>query len=210
MKPTQPSLLELRISLSGIKPIVWRRIALPNTSTFFELHVAIQDAFEWTDLHLHQFFTASPFQRMNLYKRIGFPMGDGMDDDLLDERTILLSKYLRTQGDELWYEYDFGDSWMHKITVNHTVQPIPNEKYPRLLDGAGSVPPEDSGGIGGYEHLLEVLKNPKNPEHNDMLEWLSIEKAEEFELPVFDPKNITFRDPKQALKEFEKQLPEFQ
>lgn len=198
-------MLQLKVTLVGSQPSVWRSIAVVDQSMFFDLHIVIQDAFGWTDSHLHQFFTANPFKRNSLYEQIGFPM-EGDDEDKLDERNIALSKYLHAPGNQMWYEYDFGDSWMHEISLEKILQPEHNATYPQILSGAGAIPPEDCGGIGGYAHLLDVLAHTKNPEHKNMLEWLGIDKPEEFHTENFNPNHVRFRDPKKALKAFEKQF----
>ena len=62
MKKDRP-IYQLKISLSGSRPLIWRRILIPSDVSFFDLHVAIQDAMGWFDSHLHQFFIGSPYAR---------------------------------------------------------------------------------------------------------------------------------------------------
>ena len=169
-------------------------------STFFDFHVAIQDAFGWQDSHLHQFFTAFPYGRNRDYQVIAYPMPEM--EDVIDERKVKLSKWLKKPKDKLWYEYDFGDTWIHEIALEKILKSEPNAEYPQLLDGAQACPPEDCGGMGGYEHLLEVLADPKDEEHEDMLDWLGIEKPQEFDPVHFDKKEVKFRDPQKALKQY--------
>ena len=69
----------------------------------------------------------------------------------------------------------------------------PKEQYPRLVDGANACPPEDCGGPGGYAHLLEVVADPKDEEHDEMIQWLGIENSEEFDPTSFNPKHVVFR-----------------
>lgn len=40
------------------------------------------------------------------------------------------------------------------------------------LDGARSCPPEDCGGPRGHAELLQVVTDPRHPEHRDAVEWL--------------------------------------
>jgi hypothetical protein len=73
----------------------------------------------------------------------------------------------------LGYEYDFGDSWNHQITVEKILTPDPAAATVALcLDGARACPPEDCGGPWGYDNLLKILRNPKHEEHESMKEWL--------------------------------------
>ena len=199
----QSNVLQLKIILMGSRPPIWRSLLIPGDENFFFLHVAIQDAFGWTDSHLHQFHTADPYRQRGEYEQIGFPVPEM---DLTDSRKTKLSDRLRKPKDKIWYEYDFGDSWIHKITVEKIAVSDPKMKYPHLADGANACPPEDCGGIGGYGHLLEVLANPKDEEHEDMLEWLGIDSPTYFNPKYFEKKEVKFRDHKKVLKEYEKQF----
>ena len=104
------------------------------------------------------------------------------------------------------YEYDFGDTWMHEVKVEKIIPLDSKIIYPHLVDGEMACPPEDCGGLGGYYELLEILKNPKAKEHKDMLEWLGIKSATDFDTTSFDPKDIKFRDSNKVLKQYEKRF----
>jgi hypothetical protein len=197
------NILRLKITLAGSRPSIWRSILIPANISFFDLHIAIQDAFGWLDCHLHQFHTTEPYKRGSMHRNIiGFPMPEM--EDVLDERHITLSEWLKVPKSKIWYEYDFGDTWMHEIKVEKIIPPDSKTRYPYLVDGANACPPEDCGGLGGYYHLLEVLRNQKNKKHKDMLEWLDIESAKEFNPEYFNKKDIKFRNPKKILRQYEK------
>lgn len=198
--PTHAKLLQLKIILIGSKPAIWRELVVPGNYSLFDLHAAIQDAFAWHDCHLHQYFTESPYQRNSGYERIAVPMPEL--DDVIDERKEKLSAWFRRPKNALWYEYDFGDRWMHEVTLEKTLPPHKTFKVPLLLDGARACPPDDCGGIGGYYDLLETLASPKSPDHKDMLEWMGIETAAEFDPEKFDKKKVKFHNPKRRLKAF--------
>ena len=112
------------------------------------------------------------------------PWGD--EEQPGDERKVKLRERLSKPGDRIAYEYDFGDSWEHEILLEKIVEPEKGVEYPICIGGKRACPPEDCGGIGGYERLLEVLANPKDEEHADMLEWLGLESADEFDPAEFD------------------------
>jgi hypothetical protein len=192
----QHAILQLKVTLIDTDPPVWRRILVPAEFSFADLHAALQDAMGWTDSHLHQFFTASPFERNAAYRRISLPMPD-MDlpgeEKALDERKEKLSRWLAKQKDAVFYEYDFGDSWMHEVMLETTLVEQARGQYPQLVDGANACPPEDCGGPGGYAHLREVLADPDNDEHDEMLDWLDINEPKEFDPTRFDPKRVVFR-----------------
>src|SRR4030067_2149069 len=164
--PPHPKLLQLKITLIGSKPTIWREMIVPAGYSFFDLHVAIQDIFDWHDCHLHQYFTESPYQRKTEYLRIAIPMPEL--EDVIYERKEKLSQWFKKSKDTLWYEYDFGDSWMHEVRLKKIFPPHKTFRAPLLLDGERACPPDDCGGIGGYYDLLETLANPKSPDHKDM------------------------------------------
>lgn len=195
--------LQFKITLIGSKPPIWRRILIPANAAFFALHVAIQDAMEWEDSHLHQFHTTEPYKRNSTDRNvIGLPMPEM--EDVLDERKVKLSEWLKEPKSKVWYEYDFGDTWMHEVKVEKIIPFDSRIKYPHLVDGEMACPPEDCGGLGGYYELLEILKNPKTKKHKDMLEWLGIESAADFNQASFNAKEIKFRDSEKVLKQYEK------
>lgn len=53
--PTTVRGFRIRLSLSGTKPPVWRRLAVPGDLTLDKLHTVIQAAMGWMDSHLHSF-----------------------------------------------------------------------------------------------------------------------------------------------------------
>ncbi|MGZ3646722.1 MAG: plasmid pRiA4b ORF-3 family protein [Ktedonobacteraceae bacterium] len=91
--------------------------------------------------------------------------------EMKDDRRVQLQKIAHEEGTSFIYEYDFGDGWRHVITVERVEPWTQNLLVPRCLDGARACPPEDCGGIGGYEHLLTTLRDPHYPEHKEMRAW---------------------------------------
>lgn len=196
---------QLKIVLIGSKPVIWRRILMPADSSFFDLHVAIQDSFGWEDSHLQQFFTKNPYGKKRDYQRITFPMPeyDEFEEETRDVRDTQLNSLFKHPKDIVYYEYDFGDSWMHKIKLEK-ILPLEDVEYPTLLDGQNACPPEDCGGLGGYYRLLEVLTNSKHREHKDMMDWMGLEDPTEFDPHAFAKDAVKFRDPKKVLQAYEK------
>lgn len=197
--PEQENLLQFKITLKDSKPPIWRRIVVPEDYTFFDLHVAIQDVFGWTDTHLHQFIIGNPCDRNSPI--ISWPYPD-TEEEAIDERKTKLSDYIKSPKQLFHYEYDFGDGWMHDIIFEKIFAGNAKEKYPQILDGARACPPEDCGGIWGYYDLIEILKNPKHEEFQDKMEWLSLDDPKEFNPEEFDLKEVYFGDPKKVLKEY--------
>lgn len=171
----------LKVVLIGTKPPVWRRLQVPGNANLGWLHTVIQVAMGWTNSHLHQFKAGGAFYSD---PRHHFAEYEG-NPEILDERKFTLQHLAPGEKDTLGYEYDFGDSWEHQITIEKILAPDAQAATVALcLDGARACPPEDCGGIWGYANLLKILKNRKHPEHKSMKEWLGGEFASEaFDLP---------------------------
>lgn len=160
---------QLKVVLKGTKPPVWRRLQVPGNANLGWLHAVLQLALGWTNSHLHQFRIGDQD-----YSDPAFGLDRHEGDPLvLDERKALLMTVAPRAKATLGYEYDFGDSWEHQITVEKILPPDPAAATTaRCLDGARACPPEDCGGVWGYADLLKIIKNPKHEEHASMMEWL--------------------------------------
>jgi len=173
------SIYELKVVLLGAKPLIWRRLRVPGAANLGWLHAVIQVAMGWTNSHLHQFLT-SDARYVDPRQNEDMLLGDEPDRD---EAKAKLMEIAPHEGDQFGYEYDFGDSWEHEITVEKI---LPNEADAATtalcIDGDRACPPENCGGIEGYAELLKTLKNPKHPEHNTMKEWL----GRPFDAEAFD------------------------
>ncbi len=83
-----------------------------------------------------------------------------------------LDKLIPAAGKTFEYLYDFGDGWRHEIKVEKIGPPREDREYPRCVAGKQACPPEDVGGIGGYEDFLAARRTPRHPEHRVYLEWI--------------------------------------
>jgi hypothetical protein len=163
------SLYHLKVVLIGTEPPVWRRLQVPGNASLGWLHAVLQVAMGWTNSHLHQFKAGGEFYSD---PRHHFAEYEG-DPEILDESKFTLQQLAPRAKDSFGYEYDFGDSWEHALTVERILPP--NAKAAKValcVDGARACPPEDCGGICGYGNLLEILKNRMHPEHKDMKDWV--------------------------------------
>jgi len=187
-------ILQFKITLLGIKPQIWRRIQVPVGYSFWDLHVALQDAMGWLDYHLHAFrFHQSARDQI----QIGMPDQFG-DLAILPGWEVALTDYFKDPGDVALYEYDFGDGWDHELLLEGILIKEKRLKYPRCIDGERACPPEDCGGVGGYYNLLEILENPEDEEYKAMVEWLKghLKNYHPYKPDQFDPKKVKFDDPK--------------
>lgn len=161
-----------RVRLLDVNADLWRGFLLKKTATFFDLHVAIQHACDWENCHLFSFVDHDRDSTV-----AGFPGDFGRDEDEPDAAVVKLSDYF-PQETKVFYWYDFGDSWMHEVTLE-------GEDTPRkggvrqLLDGAGVFPPEDCGGAPGYERCVAAATGRgwleefgDEREREQLVEWL--------------------------------------
>lgn len=169
---------QLKISLDGIEPEIWRRFKINSNSTFEDLHIVIQIVMGWENYHLYE------FRNKNFVIGIEPEEDFFSDPDLIPAHTIRISDVLSRKRSNITYTYDFGDSWEHKIVVEDILRDelILN---PVCIGGAMNCPPEDCGGIWGYSELLEIISNKNHPEHKGMLDWLGGD---------FDPQYFNLND----------------
>jgi hypothetical protein len=151
--PTEVCGYRMRLDLHGASPPVWRRLELPGDLTLPRLHDVIQAAMGWHDSHLHRFRTGNDHR--SPYFITGFDLAEG-DDGLLED-DIRLDQVVAAEGDQLWYEYDFGDGWDHVLRVEAVLEEAPATV--RCTGGRMACPPEDCGGLGGYEALAAWVRN---------------------------------------------------
>jgi len=118
--------------------------------------------------------------------RYGEPMAEL---DLSDEARARLDRVLPRAKGAMIYEYDFGDSWEHKVAVEKILDATGGLAVPSCIDGKRCCPPDDCGGIWGYADFLEAIGDPEHPEHDNMMEWA----GEEFDPEHFDPQEVNAR-----------------
>lgn len=165
-----------KIQIKGItKPPVWRKIIVPANFTFLRFHQVIQSAFGWIDYHLFEFED----KKSQGSFRIAVPSEYDFDYDVetLDASKVKLSQILESNTRKLLYVYDFGDNWVHEINL----EAISDGKRKKAicLSAKGSCPPEDCGGIYGYEEMKNIFSTmPDSEEADSYREWLGLDKDE--------------------------------
>lgn len=162
-RPSTEQVYQLDIRLMHIDPPIWRRVLVSGRITLAALHHLVQVVMGWEHSHLYQFFVGTT--------RYGEPDPE-IDDDTQSDRRVRLQDIAREKGASFRYEYDFGDGWQHMITVEDIWPRTDHDIVPRCLDGERACPPEDSGGIGGYAHLLEALRDRRHPDHRRLRTWV--------------------------------------
>ncbi|MBC8003882.1 MAG: plasmid pRiA4b ORF-3 family protein [Verrucomicrobia bacterium] len=172
---------QFKIQLKNItKPPVWRRVVVSEKITFHDLHVVIQTVFGWDDYHLYQFspsgYGSNPV--------IAIPSEGDWEKPEMNAAKTKLNKVFTREKQTFNYIYDFGDDWVHHITLEKI---LPGDvKTPACVAGKGACPPEDCGGPWGYEDLKAILADPNHEEHAEMKEWLGMEEDEQWDADEFD------------------------
>lgn len=193
--------LRLKIKIQDIvKPPVWRVVDVPADYEFFDLHEIIQIVFGWDNYHLWQFRK----------KEHGYDFAirpeDPDDDWGFEEETlsteIQLTCFLKNKGDKILYEYDFGDYWIHEITVEEVIDR--KSAYPILIKSKGDMMIEDIGGAHGYMMWRNYYQNINNYSEEEILNFLhnfsGIETVDEF-LDMMNQYRINNDEINEMLKE---------
>jgi hypothetical protein len=157
------SVYQLKVTLRGTRPPIWRRLAVQADTTLFRLHGILHVAMGWTDTHLHQFQTDG--LRFGVVDR-------EMDRGMMSDRGVTLLQVAPRVGSRLVYEYDFGDGWTHDIAIEKIVDGDAAVVTPTCVDGSRACPPEDCGGVHGYADLLNAIADPGHSRHGELMEWL--------------------------------------
>lgn len=181
-------IIQLKMSLIGSDPVIWRRVLVEKELTFYGLHCVIQQLMGWDDDHMYDFVIDGKrmgdgddidfLSMMDLFKSNN-EVEEELDEDEEDEEGELdeeddnplhqtLEEVLTKVNKKFKYEYDYGDNWEISIQVEKYLDYDKKIEYPRCIDGALNGPPEDCGGIWNYNSIVEALENKKHPDHDDI------------------------------------------
>lgn len=180
--------LTLDVTLKGSPRKVYRQLVVPSDLPLNHLGEILVRAVGWEGYHLNQFIAGKTYY------------AEPSDDDWMmgmqeDARKCTIGSLLSRVKSKIKWEYDFGDSWIHEITLVEKQAVDDNEMVKvQLQKGSGACPPEDCGGVGGYRHLLNVLKNPADEEYEEMIGWLG---------GSFDPKAFSLAAARNRVMEYQ-------
>jgi hypothetical protein len=152
-------IIQLKVRLLRISPMIWRRVLVPSSITLRELHGVLQVAMGWEGIHLFAFdIYAVQYGSFELM--------------MADPRIALSSLDLRANG-KFSYVYDMGAHWAHEVRVEKITTVMPKKAYPVCIGGSGACPPEDCGGPHGYlERRDEADGYDAWQDMEAMVEWL--------------------------------------
>jgi hypothetical protein len=175
-KRASPGVLSLKVTLRDTKPPIWRRILMPGGRNLFDVHMAIQATMGWMDSHLHAFDIG------------GQQYGDPTQmDDLANEERLTLNGIVKSGLTRFRYTYDFGDNWEHDVVIENSSPAHTAKSFPACIGGKRRCPPEDCGGVWGYDELLAILADPAHPQHDEQKEWIGGDfDPEDFSVPDTD------------------------
>lgn len=177
------SVFQIKVTLLDVEPLVWRRLLVPADIKLGQLHFVVNEAMGWTCSHLHSFVVGERVfgdPRLDEDRELGFE----------DERKVKLDGLVQ-EGQTLRYDYDFGDGWQHEILIEKHAKPDTRADYPLCIAGARACPPEDCGGVPGYEGLLRALADSDDEEHDECLTWVG---------GCFDPEGFDVNRTNEALR----------
>jgi len=187
----------LRVELEGIEPVIYRVLLVRGTIGLDLLHAILQVAIGWTNSHLHKFSIGD-----SEYSDPEFNLNEDTFEGqkLVEDETIVnLYEVAPYKGFQFGYEYDFGDSWEHRITVEDI---LPDDGtlvgFAECIDGKRACPPEDCGGVPGYADFVETITDPKSEEYESMLEWVG---------GAFDPEALDIKKVNRFLKKIKWENP---
>jgi len=154
----------LHIKLDHIEPVIWRRVEVPITTSLKGLHDVIQAVMLFKDYHLFEFNAGG--------KRYAVPDPEwDFGADTYAARNVRIGALVDRGITTFNYTYDFGDDWRHSITVEAVTDADPAVEYPRFLDGDRRAPPEDVGGLPGFEDFLIAMSKPRHAQHRKVVDW---------------------------------------
>ncbi|TFF97609.1 MAG: plasmid pRiA4b ORF-3 family protein [Promethearchaeota archaeon] len=174
-KGVKQRLFQLKITLRGINPPVWRRVVLSSYTSFSKLHELIQEYFSWEGYHLHEFYFPHPKNPRDRVRIMGIIEWDE-DVDMsyyhFLANNVRLCDVLSKDQKRVYYLYDFGDNWIHLIQLEKMYPYDERFVGPLCVGGKRAAPPEDSGGPYGFQENLKFLEKLNQESVEGILKWM--------------------------------------
>lgn len=178
---------QFKITIADVtKPKVYRRVTVPGSFNFHDFHLIIQALFGWKDYHLYQFVIRQAAGTMS----IAHPNAD-LGLDYSDSTKVKLKEVFGNAGEKLTYVYDFGDWWKHLVVLEEVTDAKTSSA--RFIDGEGACPPEDCGGVSGFDNFKRAVKFPFHKEHKELRNWVGLKEDEEWDEKNIDAEGIERR-----------------
>jgi hypothetical protein len=159
--PPGQSTFQLRVQLQNIRPIIWRRLLVPGSVHLPKFADMLCAAMGWQNYHLHQFRVGKTLYGMHL---------EDHAEGEIDEKGVSVLQAFRDER-RFFFDYDFGDGWEHEVVIESVSTNPLGLKFAVCVDGQNACPPEDVGGIPGYEEFLGVIADPSHEEYEHYMGW---------------------------------------
>lgn len=175
----------VRVSLKGLSPVIWRKFECPSNISLRHLTELVIELMGWQNEHLNQITTGGDLRYVPYYQH----NSDAGWGEVRYQEENMLADILRKKGETVAWEYDFGDSWRHEIRLSSIEEYKTSDARGIVFkSGRRACPPEDCGGIWGYQELLELHERLKarsrlDAEDRERLEWYDMGRD-------FDPEYI--------------------
>jgi len=179
----------LRVTIKGHKPAIYRKFSVPSNTSLRHLSELIIDLMGWSGGHLNQFRKGNDYYAPAYQCDNEMPVLYGPARNYNQEE-FSISDLLFEIGKTIEWEYDFGDSWCHEVRLSSIEEYAKGEQSISFIKGERACPPEDCGGVWGYEDLLDAYSRfqkytihaGKRPSSEDMdrLSWYGMDMG-------FDP-----------------------
>ena len=161
-------IVQLKIETKHIKPSIWRKILVPFTISFNELHEIIMILFGFEGYHLFSFHE----------------LGESVDCS-----TTNISKVFEC-SQIINYTYDFGDCWEFKITFEKTIEKDNSLNYPCCIKFKGGMMLEDCGGEYGYKIITDWCRTKSKSSRRVLIDYYcdpeALEQYADFDPDSFD------------------------
>ena len=188
--------VDIMIKLNLDRTTVWRRVMTPIDITFKQLHIILQAVFNWKSYHLYNFdiFDQAGKCVLNVISEFEEVYEPRQDCPMRLDSEVKLSDYAKDQY-KIAYCYDYGDNWEHEITIRGINTDF-DKNYPVCVMGEGNAPPEDVGGIGGYEEFVEIMADSTHVDYETMQKWAQTQWYRNFDVDLINRKlkNILRRE----------------
>lgn len=179
----QTNVFQMKVTLNGIEPAIWRRFQVLSNLSFYEFHLVLQAIMGWANAHLYLFKIGNlELSDPVTAEEFGVVSADG----------LTLGQLLAPGMEPFTYEYDFGDAWQHEIAVEKVLHSVNMDEYPLCLGGQRACPPEDCGGVLGYASFLTAVTDPAHPKRGNLFQRVG---------GLFDPEAFDANSVNQRLKD---------
>jgi len=176
---TVVEVVQIKVWLLGISPMVWRRLVVPSTCTLHELHGVIQIAMGWEGIHLYQFCLRSC--RCSSWKLAA------------SSPEVTLAALRLRKSARFAYQYDLNIPWRHEVRIEDHLPAEPGKAHPRCIGGNGACPPEDCDGPAGFMAGRKAMLSLDGLEDLDTMAEIIGQVVQERRIDLLDDEETRWR-----------------